>query len=411
MNIGMILNKKFPPDIRVEKEARALVKGGFNVCLLCERKKGQPIRERLNGLKIHRGPNISGFIKRKVDFWLTHFTFINLFWRSYIRRFVIENDIDIIHIHDLLISNTVLKSIRDLNIPIVIDLHENYPAALLEWQTEEHRKRKLIENLFFDYNQWTKREASICRRVDAIIVVVDEMMERLVNTYNISAKKITVITNTEDPDFIFEGKIDAKIINQYNNKFVLSYIGGFGAHRGLDTAIKGMSFLKKVVPEALLLLVGKGTLKMEKKLRTLIAINGVQNNVVIKSWQPFEKVLSYMKGSSIGLIPHNSNEHTENTVPHKLFQYMMANIPILASSCKPLKRIVESKNCGLVFEAGNPKDFARKAEELYKNKSLRKRLALNGLNATLRGELNWTNTGKKLVNFYRRLELKHDTTK
>ena len=33
--IGMILEKQFPPDIRVEKEAKALIKGGYEVYLLC----------------------------------------------------------------------------------------------------------------------------------------------------------------------------------------------------------------------------------------------------------------------------------------------------------------------------------------------------------------------------------------
>ena len=51
MNIGMILDKKFPPDIRVEKEARALDKGGFDVHLLCAREEGQPAYVTLNDLK------------------------------------------------------------------------------------------------------------------------------------------------------------------------------------------------------------------------------------------------------------------------------------------------------------------------------------------------------------------------
>jgi len=405
MNIGMILDGKFPPDIRVEKEARALVKGGFDVHLLCSREEGQPAYETLNDLKVHRGPNVSGLLKRKIDFWFTHLTFINLFWKNYIRRFVIENNIDVIHIHDLLISNTVFRSIRDFNIPIVIDLHENYPEALLQWHKNNSIKSQVIKWLFFNYIRWVRREDSICRRADGIIAVVGEMKERLVKFHNVSPKKIVVVTNTEDPDFIYKGNIDTKIIDQFKNRFVISYIGGFGPHRGLDTAIAGMAFLKKVAHDALLLLVGKGSPEEEKKIIKLIAKNEIQKNVIIKSWQPFDKVLSYIKASTVGLIPHNSNEHTENTIPHKLFQYMMGNIPLLVSSCKPLKRMIESINSGLIFEAGNPKDFAKKAVELYKNKSLRKKLAANGLKATLKGDLNWTTTGQKLVNFYRRFDV------
>jgi glycosyltransferase involved in cell wall biosynthesis len=100
------------------------------------------------------------------------------------------------------------------------------------------------------------------------------------------------------------------------------------------------------------------------------------------------------------VIPHQSNGHTDNTVPHKLFQGMMAEKPLIVSSCAPLKRYVRNYDCGVVFKAGDEKDFADKVELLYTNKPLQIQLAKNGYDASMRGELNWEATQKTLIDLY-----------
>ena len=92
-----------------------------------------------------------------------------------------------------------------------------------------------------------------------------------------------------------------------------------------------------------------------------------------------------------------------HTVPHKLFQGMMAAKPLLVSSSVPLKRLVEQYQAGLVFSAGNPGDFAAKVLELYNNKELRARLGENGRRASLEGHLNWETTQRTLIQLYNSL--------
>ena len=51
-------------------------------------------------------------------------------------------------------------------------------------------------------------------------------------------------------------------------------------------------------------------------------------------------------------FPHEDFEHTQTTVPHKLFQYMMGRKTVLVSDCAPLKRIIGDNEAGYVFKAG-----------------------------------------------------------
>ena len=107
-----------------------------------------------------------------------------------------------------------------------------------------------------------------------------------------------------------------------------------------------------------------------------------------------------MSLDDVNVIPHQSNGHTDHTIPHKLFQGMMTGKPILVSSSTPLKRVVETCNSGLVFKAGDENDFAKKVDELYLNKELCATLGANGKKATLGGDLNWEHDQEILLNLY-----------
>jgi glycosyltransferase involved in cell wall biosynthesis len=223
------------------------------------------------------------------------------------------------------------------------------------------------------------------------------MKERLIRDYNISQAKICVVTNTEDKSFVRQ-QLDKNIYKELTGKFILTYSGGIGPHRGVDVAIRGMKYLEN--EEAIqLAIVGFGSKSVMDSLHKLV--DDLQlKNVHFLGYQPFNKFYSYMTQCAVNIIPHQSNGHTDNTVPHKLFQGMMAGKPLLVSSCTPLKRIVENCNSGLVFQAGDPKDFANKVSELYENTDLQQELSANGLNATINGSLNWESTQKELISVY-----------
>ncbi len=79
---------------------------------------------------------------------------------------------------------------------------------------------------------------------------------------------------------------------------------------------------------------------------------------------------------------------------------MMAAKPLLVSSSAPLKRLVTKYKSGVVFEAGNPADFAEKAQQLYSDHALSNELGENGRKATLEGNLNWETTQLELIRLY-----------
>jgi glycosyltransferase involved in cell wall biosynthesis len=152
-----------------------------------------------------------------------------------------------------------------------------------------------------------------------------------------------------------------------------------------------------------LYLVGKGDPSYDQKLKEMTESLGVMENVIFTGWVPFSEVPSYIDISDVCLVPHQSNGHTDTTVPHKLFQYMAMKKPVVVSDAKPLKRLVESSQSGLIFPSDDEYGLANDILELYYDRDLAKRLGANGRKA-VESKYNWQIESEKLLNLYEHFE-------
>lgn len=394
----MLLNAPYPADIRVKKESDALLQNSYEVHLLCLRKKGQVAEETFEGIHVRRID--AGTNNYQLAFWdvIMSITFRHPRFLAAARRIIKMEAIRIVHVHDLPLAGTALKLKDESGVRVNVDMHENYPEALRTWfRWKKNPIARLKNALFMNATRWTRHEKFACESCDRIIAVVDEMKERLVREYRLPADKVAVVTNTEDRSFVRQ-PLDENIYGNLAGKFLLTYSGGIGPHRGVDVAIRGMQRLTDN-PEIQLAIVGFGSASVMHSLQQLVSRLGLQN-VHFLGYQPFSKFYSYMRMTSVNVIPHQSTGHTDNTVPHKLFQGMMAGRPLLVSSSAPLKRYVEQCNSGLVFTAGDEIDFSKKVRTLYDNRSLATKLGENGLRATMEGDLSWENTQRELIRVY-----------
>jgi glycosyltransferase involved in cell wall biosynthesis len=400
MNLGMILNAPYPADMRVKKETDALTKAGFHIHLLCLRRNDEKYEEELNGIKITRID--AGKNNYQLALWdvVMSLTFKHPLFKSAMGSWILKNQITVLHVHDLPLAGTALAMRKKMALKVVVDLHENYPEALRTWfEWKKGFFVKLKNKLFMNPDRWTRHERTAVLESDYVIAVVEEMKHRLSQKYHVTPDKIVVISNTEDKNFLNQ-PVDPSVYQNFQNKFRIVYSGGIGPHRGVDTAIEGMKYLKSY-PDIELIVIGSGSDDVIRHLKNISKAAGVDNHVHFLGHQPFHKFYSFMHLADVNIIPHKSNQHTDNTIPHKLFQSMMSGRPLLVSSSAPLKRVVEGTSSGLIFEAGNPSDFAAKILLLIADKNLADRLGRNGKKATTEGHLNWDDEQLNLINFYK----------
>lgn len=401
----MIVDGAYPNDIRVRKQAETLAESQKKVLVVCPRGKDDLQLEIVNNVEIFRiGNNYTSVKKGVYDVFESIFNINPLFYFG-LKKVFKKYDIDYLHVHDLPLASTGQWFSSRVRNKIYLDLHENYPEALKTWFLwKQNSILKLKNFIFMNPEKWSKKEKKYCNKYDKIICVVDEMKEKLITNFGIDPKKMVVVSNHEKKDFItnFKQKTIQNIINKED--FSITYVGGFGPHRGLHTAIEGMSKIVESIPNAKLFLIGKGSDDVKNKLKEITNKSKVEKYVNFVGYRPFSEVATIMQTTDINIIPHVANDHTDNTIPHKLFQIMMSKSLLLVSSCKPLKRIVEKYDAGVIFNANDSNDFAIKVISFFKNRDDYNYKIENGYNAVMNKSENWEVESKKLLYLYDNLE-------
>lgn len=388
MKILMLLEAEFPPDTRVENEIEALTTAGYEVHVACFTRKNKPAFDKHNGAFIHRKP-ISNFIY-KSSIGSLKFNFYFNFWREFVTDIFRNEKFDAIHIHDLPLSIIGTEIKEKYNIPLIIDLHENWPGLL---NVSLHTKT-LAGRFLCNISEWEEYEKKYLPKADRIIVVVNEAADRVRKLIE-KEKEIVIVSNTINLAGISKMTRKAKSPSQ---KKILIYEGGITYHRGLQYVLKALAGIKDKADKLEFQIIGKGNyLETLKKMAVELKIENMVNFV---GWQSQEKVFEMLESADIALIPHIKSSHTDTTIPHKIFHYMNAGIPVLASNCSPLERIVNETSSGYVYEYNNTDDLASKIELLL---SATRDFDKTSMRDWVEKKYNWSVDGSRLVSAYKEL--------
>ncbi|MWG33161.1 glycosyltransferase family 4 protein [Halomarina oriensis] len=405
MHVGMILRGTFPHDIRVEKEARSLSAAGHTVSLLCLAREdddgsaSEPLADRFEDVDVVRIPRRERYTSpyrtaKTVRYLLT---LTDVIWRREIERFVRERHVDTLHVHDLPLVRTAQSVADDHGLPLVADLHENYPEAARQWRTGMGEPRRTIQRTFTPYRRLRRLERECVERADHVLATTPAGRAHYIEDCDADPERVHVVSNTVD-----FGAYDtaADPIPGYEDEFVVSYVGSFGPHRGLEQLIDAMPRLVGQVPNARLLVVGSaGEDVYERSLHERAAATGVGDRITFPGWVDFADVPRYVAASDVCAVLHTDNPHTATTVPHKLFQYMASRKPVVVTEVETLASVVRETDSGVVVPEGDPETLAARLVELAEDDTLAERLATNGRAATEK-TYNWEREAGTLWSVY-----------
>jgi glycosyltransferase involved in cell wall biosynthesis len=395
MRIGIIhfYNRSFPPEIRLEKQSRALIEAGYEVRVLTQKMHSSEADFEIlsNNYSVER-------IKVGKQSLISKFNFNRKEYLVGLQNFISSYEPDILHVHDFHTIPIVVNTVKG-KIPVIADLHENMPAAWKAYRSNFNLVKKTIHAIVYNYHIWRYYEKQYLPKCDVILVTVPEAKDVLIQL-GINSNIIHPISNTEDETTFPVSKqyFDKDLILKYNNDWVLLYVGGLGPHRGLETTLRSLPYIKNHIENFKLLIVGAK--EFEKNAIIKLATNlDITPYVEVINWVPFSEIFSYIILSSVCIVPHDNYEHTQTTIPHKLFQYMIMGKPVLVSNCRPLKRVIDDTKSGLVFCANDPRDLANKMIQLNQNPEEAKKMSQNGI-AAANGKYSWKKDKTKLIELY-----------
>ena len=143
---------------------------------------------------------------------------------------------------------------------------------------------------------------------------------------------------------------------------VLFFMGWLYEFSGLKEVIDGM-LARRDFPTLKLLVVGNGDLW--DYIEGIKAIEGMDERVVTVGWQPYETIPDFIAAADICLLPAQKNEIMQNIVPIKMYEYMAAGKPVIATNLSGLRKEFGTDN-GVVY-IDSPEEAVAVAIELANN--------------------------------------------
>lgn len=372
MNIGVVVDNDFNSDVRVRKEVSILQKEGFNVHVLCFAFDKKTYSD-IEGIKIQR-IKMKKRIKNVIFFFFNRFPLYEYIWKNKIRKFIVDNSIEILHVHDLYMSKSAYLGVKlsKLNVKIVLDLHENYPIAIQSYNWT----RGTLRNFISKPKAWLKKEGEYLKYASKVIVLSDYFKKDLLLRYNfLNSNDIIPFPNVIDISLFESFKIDNTI--KKSEKVTLFYFGAVAERRGIFETLE--AFRLELVEGLNIELLIVGPVDKADRARFFNAINHyeLKSFITYIPWIDISELVTYLSIIDICLSPLIKNPQHESGVANKIYQYMYGGKPIIVSDCKPQKELIESFDCGLVYSTQI--EFRACIKTLVNDQKLREKLGKNGL--------------------------------
>lgn len=363
MNKIVHLTSVHPPfDVRIfYKECKSLASAGYEVVLVAPHENV----ENLDGVRIRPIPKYSSRIGRMTKSVLT------------VCLIAFEENADVYHLHDpeLLFVGFVLRLFGKR---VVYDVHENVPCQV--------KSKQWIPALLRPPIAWgvALLECFCGLSFSGIVAATPIIAERFPD------KKTVSVCNFP----LLEEATIGSVLPYLERPEHVAYIGGISAIRGIREMVDAMGAVS--APSTSLVLAGSfEDPLLEEEVRRL---KGWQK-VDFVGWQDRKQIVTLLGSARVGLVTLHPTENYFDAYPVKMFEYMSAGIPIVASDFPLWREIVEESNCGILVDPHNPQAIADAITKLIDNPVSANKMGESG-RATILSKYNWNNEKQKLFKLY-----------
>lgn len=351
-------------DVRIyHKMCSSLADRGYNVYLVVADGKGDQLKDRVKILDV--GSTISGRLSRITKT-------VKLVYNK-----AKDLDADIYHLHDPELIPIGLK-LKKLGKKVIFDAHEDVPNQLLSKPYLNKPLRYILSKLFEYYEKWTLPKFNFL--ITATPFICNKLLKINSNTININ-------------NFPINSEVSNSIIDRKKNEIV--YVGVISKIRGIEEIVTSLRYTSNIR----LNLVGRFNEEtFEKKIKKNSQWSKVNELGFLKK-ESVDKVYTCSKIAIVTFLPFPNHI---NSHPNKLFEYMNAGLPIIASNFQLWREIVEVNNCGICVDPENPEAIGEAIQYLINNPKLARQMGKNGLKL-VKQKFNWAIEEKKLYGVYEQI--------
>lgn len=351
--IIILATNDFVTDQRVLKVAQVFDQNNYEVLLL-----GRKVSKEIGGELPFKSRLMRMLFNNSFLFYIEFNlrAFLYLLFSSY--SHILSNDTD------TLLCGFCGSKLRKKK--LIFDAHELFP------EVPELYNRKFPKFI------WTKLEDYIFPHIKISLTVCKSIADYYYKRYGI---QMHVVRNIP-----LKKSRYPSVLNSETRKIIL-YQGALNVGRGLEWVIDAMQY----VENAVLVIIGNGYIEQELKHR--VNLLKVSDKVKFLGRIPGSDLNKYTSSASLGLCLLDSlGLSYEFALPNRVFDYLHAGVPILATDFVEIRRIVSDYNTGKLISCYEPKYLAEVIESMIHSEFDTSHFDL------ISNELCWQNESKILEN-------------
>lgn len=352
-------------DTRIfHKMCTSLANNGRDVSLVVADGKGD---ETLNGVDIHD----VGASKNRRD------RILNAPGRVLEKALALKADI--YHLHDPELIPIGLK-LKRRGKKVIFDSHEDVPKQFF---AKAYLNPLLARVLSFAFAQF---ERFACKRFDVVVAATPFIRDKFlkINPHTVDINNFPILGELAAPLKVAE------------TRSTVCYVGAIGATRGVREIVRAM-----------------GHVRSELRLEIAGRFSEPALGEEVRQYPSWEKVdelgfvdrigvREVLSRSLVGLVVLHPVINYIDALPVKMFEYMSAGVPVIASDFPLWREIIEGSDCGLCVNPLDPQAIAAAIDTLAQNPERARKMGENGQRA-VQECYNWGVEEQKLLQLYEKI--------
>ena len=383
----IVENESVPFDSRVWKEARSLRENGYEVTVLCPKRKGYTrSHEVLEGVHIYRHPtpregnSPAGYL---IEFACAlSWEFLFSWWIYFRRGFrIIQgcNPPDNIFV--------IALPFKLLGVKYIFDHHDANPELYLAKYGKKdflYRSQVMLEKLTYRFS-------------DVVMATNLSYKELAVNRGGLASDDIFVVRN--GPDLETFKPTPANPVLKYGKQYLVGYVGTINAQDGLDILLDVALYIKNLGRQDVHFTCVGGGPKLAG-LRGMVRTKGLAGMMDFTGRVPDKEMREILSTTDVCVNPDKPCEMNNISTMIKIMEYMALGKPIVQFDLKEGR--FSAQDASLYADPDNPiPDFAEKILWLLENPNARQTMGSRGVRR-VNEELAWKYSVPNLCAAYKR---------
>lgn len=316
--------------------------GEYKVSIITSNYDGTGYRKDIvDGMTVHRLP---------ISFRISN-TPINLFWYSWVKKILTEENTDIVQTHSPVpfLVDVAVKAAKDKGIPVVVTYHSG----------SMKKGQLLLDSIIGVYEAYFLRK--LFQRADAIVAVAQNFIQRKFPEF---LSKTHVIPTGVDLQRFHQTSVPTAELVAFVGRIEHS-----SAWKGIDQLIKAMAIVIKHRPQAQLILIGGGD--AIESYRQQARVLGIEDALLTPGPQyGLDLVEAYQKAMVV-VLPSTSDSEAFSVA---LVEAMASGRPVIGTRIGGTPEVITDQHDGLLVPAKDPEALAVAIERVLVDHSFAQRL-------------------------------------